>query len=167
MHQIQVSVLGRLDADGPLIASPGRLWPLTDPSEAVLVRRQPSKGLRLPARFVLTGVGSLAIFLVRVARLVLGGEAGAYFGALGVSIFSSLASTGVSGLTLTSSSSKMSALPAMGCSISVSASSSEWARSFSLWLLALGKRRRGLTSSRELASSPSENFLKIFLPRLQ
>lgn len=102
------------------------------------------------------------IFLERVARLVSGGEAGAYFGALGVSIFSLVASTGVAALTLMSS-----ALPATGCSISVSASSSVWARLFSLWLLALGKRRRGLTSSRELASSPSSNFLKIFLPRLQ
>lgn len=158
----RIQVLGRLDADGPLRGSPGRLWPFTDPSEAVLVRRQPSKGLRLPARLALAGFGSLVIFLDRVDRLVSGGEAGAYLGALGVSIFSSLAAMGVSALALTSS-----ALPAMGCSISVSASSSVWARSFSLWLLALGKRRRGFTSSRELASSPSENFLKIFFPRLQ
>lgn len=162
MHQPRIQVLGRLDADGALSASPGRFWPFTDPSEAVLVRRQPSKGLRLPARLVLTEVGSVVTFLDRVARLVSGGEAGAYLGALGVSIFASLVSTGVSALALTSST-----LPAMGCSISVSASSSVWARSFSLWLLALGKRRRGLTSSRELASSPSENFLKIFFPRLR
>lgn len=172
MHQARIQILGRLDADGPLRVSPGRLWPFADPWEGVLVRRQPSKGLRLPARLVLTGVGSLVTFLDRVARLVSGGEAGAYLGALGVPIFSSPASTGVSALALTSSSWKTSSLvtsasPAMGCSISVSASSSVWPRSFSLWLLAPGKRRRGLTSCRELASSPSENFLKIFLPRLQ
>lgn len=97
-----------------------------------MVRRQPSKGLRLPARLVLIGTGSLVIFLDRVARLVSGGEAGAYLGALGVSIFASLASTGVSALILASLALTFSTLLGTGCSISVSASSSVWARSFSL-----------------------------------
>jgi hypothetical protein len=83
-------------------------------------------------RLVLIGTGSLVIFLDRVARLVFGGEAGAYLGALGVSTLDSLASTGVSALGRDSLALKASTLAGTGCSISVSASSSLWARSFSL-----------------------------------
>lgn len=105
------------------------------------------------------------IFLDRVARLVAGGEAGANLGAFGVSTFSSIASAGVS--TSSFASTLASTLCFAGSSMSVSTSSSGWASTFSLFFLAEGNSKRGLTWGRELASPPSVNFLKIFLPRLE
>lgn len=155
-------------------SSPARLWLL---AELLFVCRQPSNGLRLPGRLALTGVRSSAVLWPdRVVRDVVGGEAGAYLGAVGVSGASSIWAAGVawscSGVASSAGSSTDS-------SMSVSASSSSCAAvSFGL----TGNRSRGLrervtrfrgssalvpASSLALASSACSNLRKIFLPRLE
>src|SRR3569833_4136658 len=121
---------------------------------------------------------SAALFPDRVARAVVGGEAGANLGALGVSGATSTSPWGASGTSASFSSTGPS-------SISVSASSSSSAPSSSV--ASGGKRSLGLIDERvrrlltaelssagapssswppEVASSSSSNFLKLFFPRL-
>lgn len=98
-----------------------------------LVRRQASKGLRLPGGLI--GVLSSPSLLVdRVTRRVEGGEAGANLGASGVPARSFLKIDGVAGM---SSSSSLS-------STSVTASSSSICSS----VLVVWNRRQGLMEAR-------------------
>jgi hypothetical protein len=167
--------LVRLDAAAE-ISSPDRLWPPVLCAPA-LVRRQLSKGLPFVAALGFIGLLSVAFLLPkRVVRAVVGGEAGACRGALGVPGASSTRSTGVSGFSASRPASTWS-------SISVGASSSEFS-SFDSSAIAVGKRSRGLMDDRvkcrlgvstalsrppspsSKLSSSSENFRNCFLPRL-